>query len=352
MFDGLSGLTLNIQEATQDSDLIFVNPFYNPEISQFHGVQTGITAQKRIPILGQLGDIGHIDPGSCGTNSYTGSFPVSEKTWNPILFSERIALCADDVPANLKFWRDEQVASKRWENISRPLEQYVLDITALSVARAITRLAEFADSAAEVVGSGGYLTAGSDKTLFTAQDGQWKQIFTDGAGAGLIPRYTIDANSAATKALQLALADDAAYNVFQALIENMTPEAIAAGLEIECTKTLWDNYVRFMQKNSGAFNPEFYSAGYSTAMFGGYKVNVRTDWDRLIRKYHDLGTTYYLPHRATLKDKNNVPVGTSDTQSFSALDVFYDKVTKKIYIDVAWRQDCKILQEETLSVAY
>ena len=353
MFDGISGLTLNIQEATQDSDLIKVNPYLSPEIGSAHGVQTGVVMDKYIPILGQLEDIGHVDPGTCGVNTYTGNFPVSEKQWAPKIYSERIPLCVEDIPARLKFWRDQQVTSKRWENIGKPLEQYILDLTGMAVTRAIIRIAEFGDTAAEVVGSGGYLTAASDKTLFTGQNGMFKQIFTDGAlPTPLMPRYAIDENAAATKALQLALAADAAYNIFQSLIEKMAPEAIGAGLEIECTKTIWDNYVRFMQKNSGSFNPELFSAGYSNAQFGGYKIVVRNDWDRLIKKYHDLGTTYYLPHRALLKDKNNVPVGTSDTESFNALDVFYDKVTKKVYIDVAWSQDCKILQEANMAAAY
>jgi hypothetical protein len=86
--------------------------------------------------------------------------------------------------------------------------------------------------------------------------------------------------------------------------------------------------------------------------FRGRPIIVRKDWDRMIRKYHDLGTTYYLPHRAILTDINNIPVGTSDTESFSSLDSFYWKKDKAHYTDVAWREDCKILQENSIVVAY
>lgn len=353
ILDGLSALTLNIQEATQDSDLIKVNPYLSPEITKIHGVQTGVIMDKYIPILGQIEDIGHIDPGGCSTNSYITSIPVSQKTWTPKLFSERITICADDIPARLKFWMEQNVASKRWELINKPLEQWVLDLTALALQRAIIRIAEFGDTAADVVGSGGYLTAGSDKTLFNGLSGFWKQIFVDQAlGSPLSFRYTIDENTQATKTAQMTLGDNTAYNAFSALTEGIAPEAMTSMLPIQCTKTLWDNWVRFMEKNSGAYKPEILENGTTKEQFRGHPIIVRTDWDRLIKKYHDLGTTFYLPHRAVMFDINNAPIGTSDTQSFSALDSFYDKVSKKLYIDTAWRLDCKILQEENIASAY
>jgi hypothetical protein len=313
---------------------------------------TGVKMDKYIPILGQLEDLGRVDPGNCGVNTFDGNFAVSQKQWTPKLYSERIPLCVDDIPQRLKFWRNENVASKRWENIGKPLEQYILDLTGLAVSRAIIRIAEFGDTAAEVVGSGGNFTAGTTLALFNAQNGMWKQIFTDGAGAQLIPRVTIDENAAATKAAQLVLADDAAYKIFMSLVQSMNPEAMGANNVIQCTKTLWDNWVGFIEGKAGAYKPELMQDGSSRSTFRGYNVVVRNDWDRLIKKYHDLGTTYYLPHRAIFTDINNIPIGTSDTESFNALDVFYDKVTKKVYIDVAWKQDMVVLQETNIVAAY
>jgi hypothetical protein len=243
-------------------------------------------------------------------------------------------------------------ASKRWEQINSPLKQFILDRTQEAVTRGIIRIAEFADTDAKVVGSGGYLTAGTVAALFTMLDGMWKQIFTDGAGAGLIYRYTIDANAEATKAAQLALADDAAYEVFKAMDENLPPEAEAGNNIFQITKSLWDNWVSYIENKSGAYRPELFQDGMTKETFRGRPIIVRKDWDRMIRKYHDLGTTYYLPHRAILTDINNIPVGTSDTESFSSLDSFYWKKDKAHYTDVAWREDCKILQENSIVVAY
>ena len=351
IFDQFSNLTLNNEEARSDADIIKVNPYLNPLITAVHGVQTGVIMDKYIPILGQIEEIGMIDPGGCGVNAYTDAIPVSQKTWTPKLISARLTLCADDIPAKLKFWMEQQIASKRWENISAPLKQFIMDRTSEAVSRAVIRLAEFGDTAAAVVGSGGYLTAGTTTGLFTPLDGMWKQIFT-AVVATTLDRVTIDENAAETKTAQLALADDAAYNTFKAMVVGLSPEAMSGKNVMQVTKSLWDNWVGYIENKSGAYRPELLQDGMTKETFRGFKLIVRSDWDRLIRKYHDLGTTYYLPHRALLTDINNIPIGTSDTQSFSAIDSFYDKVTKKHYTDVAFRIDSKILQEENAIVAY
>ena len=352
IFDNFSSLTLNAEEAYSDSELIKVNPYVTPEVQNVHAAHTGVVMDKFIPILGQFEDIGLADPKSCGVNTVTDAFPVSEKKWEPKLFSSRIPICIDDLPALFKAWRESQIASKRWENIENPMKQFVMDRAQQAVTRAIIRIAEFSDKAAAVVGSGGNFTAGTVIGLFNVIDGMWAQIFADDAGAKLIHRYTIAENAKATKTEQLALAADAAYNVFDDLTVNLPAEAMGGNNVIQCTKSLWDNWVKYIESKAGAYRPELMQDGMTKETFRGFKLVVRYDWDRLIKKYHDLGTTYYLPHRAIITDLNNIPVGTSDTQSFTTLDAFYDKTDKKYYIDVAWREDMKLLQESLIAVAY
>ena len=352
IFDELANLTLNTKEATEDSDLIKVNPYFTPELSRIHGVQTGIIMDQYIPILGQFEDIGILHPGSCGANTFSDAFPVSEKTWTPKLMSSRIPMCVDDLPAKMKFWMEAQKASNRWEDINNPLKQYVLDRISEVVARAIIRIAELGDTTADVVGSGGNLTAGTTIALFTMLDGLWKQIFDDDAGSQLIYKYTITENAEASKAAQAALADDAAYEAMAALDENLPPEAESGNNVFQITKTIWDNWVRYIENKSGAYRPELMQDGMTKETFRGRPLIVRKDWDRLIKKYHDLGATYYLPHRIILTDINNVPVGTSDKESFNSLRTWFENKDKILYTDVAWREDCKLLQENSIAVAY
>jgi hypothetical protein len=354
IFDQFANLTLNNEEARSDADLIKVNPYLTPEVKAIHGVQTGVIIDKYIPILGQFEDIGLVDPGTCGVNAFTDPIPVSQKTWTPKLISARIAICKDDLNVKFKAWMESQIASKRWEDINNDLKQYVLDKTQEAVTRGIIRVAEFGDTAAALATSGGHFSAGTTVALFSMLDGMWKQIFTDNAlgAAALIKRYTIAENTEATKANQLALASDTAKNAFEYMITNIAPEAKSGNLVIQCTQTLWDNWRQYVIGKGGEFNTQLLTKGMSEKEYGGYPIIVRNDWDRIIRKYYDDGTAYWLPHRATLNDINNVPVGTSDTESFSALDAFYWKKDKQYYIDVAWREDCKILQEINMATAY
>lgn len=353
IFDEFSNLTLNNEEARSDSELIKVNPYLTPELTTIHNVQTGVIMDKYIPILGQIEDIGKVDPGSCGVNEHTDPIPVSQKTWEPKLCSARIGICVDDLPAKFKAWMEANIASNRWEEINQPAKQFILDKTQEAVTRAIIRIAEFASKTADTVTNGGKLTAGYDKTFFTMLNGLWQQIFTDGAlPSPLIYRYTIDENALGTKTEQLKLSDTAAYDCFDALTTNLPPEALDGEVKLQCTKSLWDNWVKFIESKSGAYRIELLQDGITKETFRGYPIVIRKDWDRMIKKYHDLGTTYYLPHRAILTDINNIPVGTSDTESFYSLRTFWVEKDKKYYIDVAWREDCKLLLEDSIAVAY
>lgn len=349
----VSELTLNNEEARSDSELIKVNPYLTPEVQTVHGVQTGVMMDKYIPILGLIEDIGLVDPGTCGVNAYETPIPVSQKVWTPKLISARLSICKDDFPQKFKAWAEKNKAIGRWEDINNEMKQFILDKAQEAVTRAIIRLADFGDTAAANVSAGGYITNGLSAALFTPFNGVWKQIFIDQAlGTPLIKRYTIAKNAEATKAAQLALAADEAITIFEDMITRIAPEAKGGNLKIQCTQTLWDNYRQSVINKGGAFNTSLLTKGMSEKEYGGYPIEVRSDWDRIIQKYFDDGTAYYLPHRAILTDINNIPVGTSDTESFSTLDAFYDKTLKKHYIDVAWREDCKILQEVNMAVAY
>lgn len=350
----VSQLTLNNEEARSDSELIKANPYLTPELTAIHGVQTGVMMDKFIPILGQIEDIGLADPGTCGVNAYVTPIPVSQKTWTPKLVSARLSICKDDFPQKFKAWAEKNKASGRWEDINNEMKQFILDRAQEAVTRGIIRLADFGDTAAALVSGGGHITNGQVAALFTPFDGIWKQIFTDGAlgASALIKRYTITENTKTTKATQLALSSDTAMLAFEDMITRIAPEARSGNLAIQCTQTLWDNYRQSVISKGGAFNTSLLTKGMSEKEYGGYPIIVRSDWDRIIQKYFDDGTAYYFPHRAILSDINNIPVGTSDTESFSSIDAFYDKTLKTHYIDVAWREDCKILQEVNMTVAY
>lgn len=351
-----SSLTLNEDEARDTSQVVFEKTYARPEIKETHNVMTGVTMDRYIPILGQFGLVGKVDPGSCGVNTETGTIGSSQKTWTPKLVSFRLPHCQADVPDLLKFWEKARRASKTWEEVNDEMMAFITDRAIDATVQSVLRIADFGDTDASPVGDGTgneLLTAGTTKTYFNMLDGLWKQIFTDQAGSQLTYRYTIDENAAVTKVAQLALASDRALQAFRSMYNNIDARAFEGGtLVFMVTRSLMSNWQDFIEDESLAFMLTRVEEGSTKWTYRGIPIVVRHDWERLIRTYHDLTSTFYLPHRAVLTDINNIPIGTSDEESMSELDSFYDKVTKSWYLDVAYKLDMKLLLEYELACAY
>jgi hypothetical protein len=348
-----STLTLNIEEARSLSEVIQEQLYAKPELNATHEIMTGVEMSKYIPILGKYGLVGKVNPGSCGVNAEAGQIPVSQKLWAPKLISGRLAHCQDNLPDLLKFWKKSRIAAGTWEDVDNEMMAFISDRVSDAVLESQFRIAEFGDIAADVVANGGYLTAGTTKTYFNILDGMWKQIFTDQAGAAISYRYTINENAGGDKPTQLALATDAALNIFRALYENVDSRAFEGNAPtFQVTKSILDNWKTYLEDTAKNFSLDRMEKGTSLYAYRGITIVERKDWDRTIRAYHDLGATYYLPHRAILTDIANIPIGTSDTESLSELRSWYEMKDKTHYIDFAYKLDQKNLQEELLAVAY
>ena len=347
--------TLNPEEARETSDLVFESLFATPNsLAELHEVMTGVDMDKFIPILGQFEEVGLKDPGDCTTNAI-GDIPSSEKKWIIELISGRLTMCEAEVPELIKVWKRAMVANKLWEEIDNEKMAFITERLVNVILRSILRLSSFGSTTASnyLAGSGDEnITVGLSPALFTPIDGLWKQVYTDQAGAALISRTTIAENALATYALQLDLADDAAKDAFQGMYEGIAPEAMDKNLAIQCTRTLFLNYMSTLEATQQAFSIEKLESGQRALTYRGLQVIERPDWDRIIQKYFDSGVVYENPHRAVLTYKENIPIGTSDEQSMSEVDSFYDKTDKKHYTDFAYRIDMKILLEAEIAVAY
>lgn len=348
-----SSLTLNTEEARSTAECIFEQVYAKPELTAVHEVMTGVEQDKFIPILGKYGLVGKVDPGSCGVNAETGTIPTSQKTWLPKLISFRITHCQDDLPNLLKFWKKARVAAKTWEEVDNEMLAFITDRVSDATLDSIIRISEFGDTSADTVANGNYLTAGTDKTYFNMLNGMWKQIFVDNAGAAKSYRYTITENTAGDTAGQLAMAADAALKIFRNLYNNADSRIFEGNTPVfQVTKTIFDNWQDFMEDKSAVFMLDRMEKGSTTWAYRGIPIVVRKDWDRIIKAYYNQGASLYLPHRAILTDIANIPVGTSDTESMTTLESWYEKKDKKHYIDVAYKLDQKNLQEELMAVAY
>lgn len=355
-----SALTLNPEEARESNDLVFEKVFASPELEEIHSIMTGIEMDKFIPILGKFGLLGKLNPDDCSQNSESDQIPVSQKEWNPKLISYQLIHCQNKIPDLLKFWKKSRIAAGTWEDVDNEMVAFIEDRAEDATKKGIIRIAEFADTDATAVGAGygsETLTVGTDPDYFNMNDGMWKQYFTDQA----LPtpkgfRHVVAENALSTTALQLDLAADAAISAMRALYEGISPEAFEGDLKFQMTRSFFNNWQTFLEDKSLAFTltQAETKSGTDGWSYRGIPIVVRKDWDRIIKTYYDNGTKLDNPHRMTLSTLENVPIGTSDTESFKTFSSkFIDNgTTEQHYLKSAYKIDCKILLEEETAVAY
>lgn len=350
----LSALTLNEQEALSANEAVFKTVYSKPMLSDAHFIATGIKMKTQIPIFGLLGLMGKAASG-CTPNTNTGTVAATEKYWDPYLSQDRFVHCQADINQLFKMWPRASKASETWESMDAALLAFLLERVADASADNIARIAWFADESAALIAGGGVITAGQTITYHNQIDGLWKQIF-DAVTALTIPaaqKITISENSGASYAAQLALGDSVALDTFRAMYENLPAEAFSKpGLKYQVTRSLYMNWKAFLEDKSLVFQLSTAEQGSATDSYRGIPIVVRNDWDRNIRTYENNATTYNKPHRAVLTPISNIPIGTSDEESFSTFDAFYDRVTMSHYIDTAWYLDAKLLENDQISVAY
>ena len=341
-------LTLNPQEAQSASEAIFEKVYNKPDLNAAHQVVTGVQMKTQIPFFGLLGAVGK-KSSACTPNTSTEVVNLTEKYWDPELIDFRLIHCQNEVSSLFKLWKKSKIANKTWEEVNNEQAAFVADRTIDAAIEAILRITSFGDESAALVANGGSITAGKDITFLNMLNGLWQQIFA----SATIKRYTIPENAEATKAAQDALATDRALTMLRYLYNNIDARAIKAGnLAFQMTRSLFNNWNDFLEDKSLGFSLQRAEEGWTKGSYRGIPIIVREDWDRNIRTWNDLGTTLLYPHRAILTPIENIPIGTSDEGSLTSFDAFYDKVTKKHYIDVAFYLDIKVLEEYMIAVAY
>jgi len=200
--------------------------------------------------------------------------------------------------------------------------------------------------------SGGIITAGVDTGYFTILDGLFKQLQAAvTVDSSLLS--TISANSQSTKAAQLSAMDgDAAYALlndmyFKAPIELRT----SGNMQFLVTQSIADAYLQYLMGKGIESTYRNLVDGLSSLSFLGVEVIAMPIWDKMIHSYNDLGATYYKPHRAVLIEKANLAVGTPSEEAYEGVDVWYDKKSRKNFIETKDKLDAKLLNPARLVYA-
>ena len=348
----ISSLTLNAEEASNVSSVVLEREFVNGVLSDSHMVETGIEHNKQIVFAGKITD--SLKLAAACAPAEGGTLGFSEKFWTPKTFTTRFKHCAGDLSNLVKIFKKAQRMNPDfYDRIASEEMGMVAARVGVMLREVLPVKAWFSDTAAALHSGAGVFSTGTDLTLYSVIDGIWKQVFAE-ISSGDSNYIEIAENSLASYALQKALGASTAYDTFEAMV-NAGDERLVSDVDARfyVTRSLADNYRDYLRSNTlGAGFTDITENGKRILTFDGYQIEVRYDWDRIIRANQDNGTVYNLPHRALLTTPENIPVGTLATEDFETLDSFYDKVTKANYIDVAFSMDAKFLESYMAVAAY
>lgn len=354
-------LTFSAEQVRSLSEAILEKYFTKPELSTFHTLVPGIEYKKKIAILGVLGLTGKKSNGDCSTDINPGTIGVSEKEWTPEYITDRFAQCWEDGLKESFFVYGMKAGIEAPDLTNTDFANFLEDRIGDAMYEGVLRHAWFGDTDAANYNSSpaGVVTNGTDVDYFNAIDGFWKQIFTIVAGNSdqKVTSFT-SKNAQATYALQRFDSTDTTNEIatvgLQSLIDNADERLTETGSGIIiCTKSVADQYKRERKKASGidlAYTRV--EKGINMLEIDGVKVYAFSFWDRMIKTYFDNGTKYYLPHRAVFTDKESLQIGTKEQSAMAKLDPFYDKLTKKYYVDYGYNIDVKIPEDYKIMTAY
>lgn len=346
--------TFNQEELKDWSKVIHELTFNDKELTELHDIETGVKYNQQIVFAGRMGLMGKAVVG-CAPNEVDG-LTLTEKSWTPIREDFRLTHCSADVNAQDKLVNQMSKMNPDFYNV---IEGSQSSVGAFLVERVLSafkenllRKAWFNDTAVAVAPTG-VLTAGTDVDYFNSFDGLWKQIFSE-VGTG-DKNYVEIANNAGVDYDGQVLASGEGIAILKEMYKKADSRLKGhADKKFYVTTSVWDAYLDDLEdiQNQGAGNTMINENGQISLTYRGIPLEQMDFMDRTIQEFEDNGTTYYRPNRAVLTIPSNLPIATLATDDWGTLEAFYDKVSKKNYIDGIYTIDAKHLQSYLTVAAY
>lgn len=327
--------SLTAAEKLNISELLFTKAFGVNSLQDQHTVMTGVRNGNLIPIITTQANYESFpfnDQTDCSKPTCDVNETYSTFKWNLGLIECRVPICMRSFEEDfLKFWNEyKQVTND--PDLNTALLQRIIDVFTMNMRAAMWRVVYFGDTA-------------SSSNLFDGFDGFFVQ-------AGANPSQVIDIteNSGGTFAAQKMTGEEV-YNLLISMYDQAASEVWfdPARLEYRITRQMAASLVSFLNglTDRSPYNCECLVAGQITSartfMLEGLRVNgipvlVHQEWDGVINGTSELngggGTNPRVdPNRAFLTYRDNLLIGTSNTESLEYFDIFYDKLTNKIYLD-------------------
>lgn len=351
-FIDFSALTTDQKRLIQE--MVFEKVLKNPALETVHDIYTGIKAGDRIGFIGK-GGIAMKAAQACGTlTPQSGGSTGSSLLWTPHKWEILKRECGTDLEHPIMQW-GLKAGNDMFDAEGTPYADAVVEVIGNMTLENMWRSIWFCDTTAALVTASpaGVITAGTDITYFTWVDGLFKLLFT--AASGTPARHTtIAANAQATFALQDSVFDAAAAYAALDATERGADSRLRTdpGRLMLCTTSVMDKYILYLESKGQEPAWGLLINGGRSLKFRGIDMIEIPSWDYNIRTYQSNGTKYNYPHRIVFTTKENLKVGTQDSQLFSSIDYWHNKETRYNWMQVIGDLDCHVAETYMFQFAY
>lgn len=336
-----SNFSFSVEEIRDINEMVFDEILHAPDLNFIHTMFSGIKANKEIGFIGASGLVGVAHQG-CDPVPQDWNVGTRKVTWTPKKWEVLIEECADDLEDTAAIYCMNN--GIKMDDLTDTDYMAILVIVLTDAIKDFFyRLVWFNDTDSENVSKSGIITEGVDVKYFNILDGFFKQLQTAVTkDANLL--VTIDRNSKATKAEQMALTEDEAYNILNSMYYKAPIELRMSGnMRFLVTQTIADGYEQYLSGKNLEITYTNLVEGLKTFKFRGVDVVVLPIWDKMIQSYNDQGATYFKPHRAVLIEQRNLAVGTPTEEAFDGFRIWYNPDERKNKVETMGQMDAKIL---------
>lgn len=326
---------LTTAEKLTMSELIFSKAFGVDDIQDTHRVVTGVRNGNLVPILkggANYESFPFNTMANCNKPSCDIADEYSTYKWDLGLIECRVPICMRTFDENfLIFWNEYRQITPD-PDLNTAFLQYLTDKFRENLRAAMWRVAYFGDTA-------------SASNLFNGFDG----FFTQGE-ANPDQLINIPKNAGATYALQQMTGQEV-YDLLASMYTEAgeQPWFDETILEFRIPRIMATKLVTWLNGladssmyNCDCLNPQAITGRRVFTVDGlrlfGLPVLVHKEWDGVINGTSELNggggaNARVNPNRAFLTYRDNLLIGTSETEALEYFDIFYDKMTNQIYLD-------------------
>ena len=323
-------------EKMEMSEMLYSKAFMDSDIAEQNEIVTGVRHGQVLPILKdtpQPESFPFVDETDCAETDCDLSHEFSSHKWEIGLIECRVGICLRTFNENfLKFFNAVRHTQTGDIDVDTALLMFISGKFIQNLNLSTWRAAYFGDKS-------------SASAYFSGVDGIFTQMEANAAQI-----VEITENDGATFAAQAFASGEDVYDYLIAMYEKAAeqPWFDPSILEFRVTRSMSTKLVSWLNAlgkkapmNCGCIDPERAVASNVFMLQGltinGIPVMTHNEWDSIINYSTELNggggvNARVNPHRAILTYRQNLLIGTSETEALNSFDIWHSKDDNKVYL--------------------